>query len=306
MMLKPILVLGSGRTGSTALMSLLGGSPRVAFDKRYPYEAAYLSYFAQIAAVMRRSNEADVEGWSRASLVAGASSIVGPMPFQTDGYFDRDRLARSSLAGMWKGFSDSMVARALGAGCDAPTHFAEKAGYFTAELSADELGALQIFLLRDPRDVMMSSKAFNARRGTLRFGWRRDETDISYARRIAKRFRKNLDAAIAVADSELDRMVLRYEDLALDPDGSARRLSDFLGVELRVADHLPFPESHATSDDPAASVGRWRDEMDDKVKSIFDKRLGDVLVKAGYELAGVRRPGGRGRRRADDGASDGT
>lgn len=305
-MLKPILVLGSGRTGSTALMSLLGGSPRVAFDKRYPYESAYLSYFAQIASLMRRSNEAELEGWSRASLVAGASSVVGPIPFQTEGYFDRDRIARSSLAGMWRGFSDMVVENALGAGLAAPTHFAEKAGYFTAELSAEELGALQIFLLRDPRDVMMSSKAFNAKRGTFRFGWRRDETDISYARRIAKRFQKNLDAAVAVADSELNRIVLRYEELVLDPDGAARRLSAFLGVELRIADRLPVSEGHATSDDPNASVGRWRHEMDDKVKSIFDKRLGDVLIKAGYELSGVRRPGGGMRRRKDDGASDGT
>lgn len=42
----------SGRTGTTLLMSLLGTSPSIAFDRRYPAEYRIGSYLAQMALQM--------------------------------------------------------------------------------------------------------------------------------------------------------------------------------------------------------------------------------------------------------------
>src|SRR5438045_1003360 len=47
--LTPILVAGSGRSGTTMLMALLGTDPRVAFDRVYPFENRYLTYLAKFA-----------------------------------------------------------------------------------------------------------------------------------------------------------------------------------------------------------------------------------------------------------------
>src|SRR5438132_13668463 len=47
--LMPILVVGYGRVGSTALMALLGTDERVAFDRRYPFEHRYVTYVAKLS-----------------------------------------------------------------------------------------------------------------------------------------------------------------------------------------------------------------------------------------------------------------
>ena len=52
--LTPILVAGYGRSGTTALMALLGSDPRVAFDRRHPYENRYLTYQTKFALLSAR------------------------------------------------------------------------------------------------------------------------------------------------------------------------------------------------------------------------------------------------------------
>jgi len=48
-MLTPILVAGYGRSGTTAIMQLLLGDPRVAADRLYPFENRYLTYTAKLS-----------------------------------------------------------------------------------------------------------------------------------------------------------------------------------------------------------------------------------------------------------------
>jgi len=55
MSLTPILVDGYGRSGTTALMTLLGSDPRVVFDRRYPFENRYLTYLAKFALLTDRA-----------------------------------------------------------------------------------------------------------------------------------------------------------------------------------------------------------------------------------------------------------
>ena len=51
--LTPILVAAPGRSGSTALMALLGSDPRVAFDRQYPFENRHLTYLVKFAQIGR-------------------------------------------------------------------------------------------------------------------------------------------------------------------------------------------------------------------------------------------------------------
>ncbi|MBC7986176.1 MAG: sulfotransferase [Sphingomonadaceae bacterium] len=286
--LRPILVLGSARSGSTALMSLLGGSPRIAFDKRYPYESGYLSYLALVARMIggQRPRDEEAAAQGRASLISGVARTLGPVPFDTRGYLPRALLSAEAMIGLWDGFSRAVIKRAIRAGTEEPTHFAEKAGFFLADFLEGKIDAQELYLLRDPRDVMLSSKSFNARRGTLRFGWRQGDTDTIYANRFARRVRKRLEAALAVEAGDPRRMMVRYEELALDPEGVAARLSEFLGIALDVGAQLAARAGHRTSASVAASVGRWRREMDPEIQAIFDEQLGDVLDRAGYGRAG--------------------
>lgn len=55
-MLTAVQVAGFGRSGGTALMSLLAAAPRVAFDRAYPFEHRYLTYLAKLALLLERQD----------------------------------------------------------------------------------------------------------------------------------------------------------------------------------------------------------------------------------------------------------
>src|SRR5438093_7915812 len=51
----PLLVSGYGRSGTTALMSLLGTDVRVAMGRTYPFEDRYLTYISKLAVLLERN-----------------------------------------------------------------------------------------------------------------------------------------------------------------------------------------------------------------------------------------------------------
>src|SRR2546422_628755 len=55
MELVPLLVAGYGRSGTTALMSLLGTDARVAMGRAYPIEDRYLTYISKLAVLLQRN-----------------------------------------------------------------------------------------------------------------------------------------------------------------------------------------------------------------------------------------------------------
>ena len=67
--LTPILVAGSGRSGTTMLMALLGTDPRVAFDRVYPFENRYLTYFAKFAFLSGRPGRGEEADGTRFAAV---------------------------------------------------------------------------------------------------------------------------------------------------------------------------------------------------------------------------------------------
>ena len=70
--------------------------------------------------------------------------------------------------------------------------------------------------------------------------------------------------------------VFRYEDLVRDLPGQARRIEDWLGVELDPAavakdDKLRV---HVSADTPESSIGRWRSEMPAELAKRVQRRAG--------------------------------
>src|SRR5713101_4856990 len=55
MSLIPQLVAGYGRSGTTALMSLLATDRRVAMGRAYPFEDRYLTYVSKLAILLERN-----------------------------------------------------------------------------------------------------------------------------------------------------------------------------------------------------------------------------------------------------------
>jgi hypothetical protein len=153
--------------------------------------------------------------------------------------------------------------------------FAEKCDVFTsardfARLAFD--GAKELLLVRDPRDVHCSRRAF----------WS-DSAENSV---------QNLKTVQAVmlrirqADHQ-DLHVVRYEDLIQQPTETLSRISTYLGLD-RTIELDPLIEgqifsSHGTSPDPASSIGRWKHELNTDERVSLAQTFKPFLEAFGYD-----------------------
>ena len=247
----------SGRTGTTLLMNLLGTSPQVAFDRRYLAEYRVASYLARTAGAMTEPfDEGRHQGVT--GFFFGEGPSWGPMPFASDA-LEVDAWRPALLRAMWSSASEAMLAVRPGA-----KWYAEKLAVDEVALIDAGISVLRVDLVRDPRDILASRRAFQAG-GTE--GWARN-ADVVCAELMAR-----LD--------ELDRdppeIRLRYEDLAGDLAGTAERLGKDLGVELPRRGRRGV-EHHVTTTSVEASIGRWHRDL----TTAEADALAPVVKRLGY------------------------
>ena len=238
-------------------MNLLGTSRAVAFDRRYPAEYRIGSYLIRMS---QRMTESFDEGGhvGVTDFFFGPQPAWGPLPFRSDA-LDIDAWRPSLLRAMWASASDALLAERPSA-----RWYAEKLAVDETPLREAGVEVLTIDVVRDPRDVFASRRAFLAG-GTER--WERDA--------------ENVAAELAMRIDELDARPpdfrLRYEDLAGDLESTAQRLSERLGVELDPS-QVDRPANHVTTLSAAASVGRWRDELSASEAAV----LAPIADRLGY------------------------
>src|SRR5579862_4441241 len=218
MQLKPILVAAGGRSGSTALMALLGSDPRVAFDRVYPFEHRYLTHLAKVSALLlRRPTAASGELFDFNSDVCGGYSWNSP---SSDVFAQpADWLSPAPaewLAHAWELISRRARALAKKSGSAEPSFYAEKAAIWTAPAVRDAMACLTAYLFRDPRDQFLSVNSFNRARGFLAFGRTAQDSDADFARNLALDFLSYFENYRADADRR-DCALVRYEELIADP-----------------------------------------------------------------------------------------
>ena len=159
-----------------------------------------------------------------------------------------------------------------------------------------------VHVIRDGRDVALSV---------------RDRTVKDYTvERVAQRWKEKVSKARRDAPLLKHYVELRYEDLVLDPEGSLRKISEFvdlpyddamlryheqaerrlqemarelpeqggktrLSVERRMATH-----ARTTEPPDPERVTRWRNEMSADDQAAFEGVAGALLVELGYEVGG--------------------
>jgi len=267
-------------------MQLLASSPRIAFDRRFPYEVRHLAYLIRAAQVISTAAGPSEElpfPWSQRQLADSALNHLGPLPGRS-ALFDPARRRRAVSEALFRIFSEELAENAPGS-----THYAEKvASGDLVEHARTLTRAKVIYGVRDPRDQLISIMRFNEKRGSLKFGWRAGDDQLSFAKRLCRQSRRYLDAALSAAKaSERDALLVRYEDIVSRRAHTIERLSDWLGVELTDSvvreqqDHLAA--RHATSLSARQSVGRWRDELSPEVKDLFERELGPSLQAMGWQ-----------------------
>jgi hypothetical protein len=276
----------SGRVGSTLLMQLLATSADVVLDRVYPFENAYLAYFVHVAEQLGRTYD-PARDHSIHTLVAdlssGATELGGPLPFQPSSV-DRRVLKRLTLRRLWDAFSD---AADLQAG-HAMRFYAEKllVGVDVHAVIESGVNVVLIDLVRDPRDVLASIRAFDAARGFPSFGRAPGQSDEEYLHLFIATA-KPLMQAMLQPQRGVQSILVRYEDMIGDLGREASRLEAKLGLSL---DHGDVEASrgdyrhHMTSDSGPASVGRWRADLRPGEIAVIEHELGAEMTGLGYAL----------------------
>jgi hypothetical protein len=135
--------------------------------------------------------------------------------------------------------------------------------------------------------------AFNAKRGFQ--GFRRGSAD-SDAEFIAENLGGSATALARAWESRSGRAhLVRYEDLIQRPAETVESLLGYLGLEASPAaveamlqtltDRAPQSEGHRTVADPAASIGRWRTDLNPELQQVCEQTFGPALRAFGYEPA---------------------
>lgn len=277
--MRPILIrMLDGRVGSTLVMQVLGTNPNVVFDRIYPFENSYLTYLSRLTGNIALPSQGADE---MTRLLYGGDNLVGPLPFPSEG-LDMEMVARESLRGVWEVFS-SAVSIAKG---EARSFYAEKYWGDVTPVIAAGLNPIVIDLVRDPRDVMASIRAFNAKTGRESFGRSAATSDREHLRHVVAGMLLRLrefEEPLSVV-----HLTVRYEDLVSQPLVQVARMEDKIGLRFdldMVTAAAPSMAHHMTSSSSDSSVGRWRLDLAAAEVQLIERRLGAQMRGLGYSLS---------------------
>lgn len=293
--MEPLMVNSLGRTGTTWVMRVLAEHPEIVAVRAFPYETRPGKYWMQLLGAMAepayqaqsvsRLGTLDDEFWSTQDpFQRGAQDPRLHRWFNSRFVEQTAQLCQRSIEDCYR-----EVARLQEQ--PNPKYFAEKHVPDEVPGIMWELypGAKEIFVIRDPRDMLCSISAFNAKRGIVNFGRDQVSSDqeyVEYNGRVVQRF-------LAGWKSRRDRAhLLRYEDLILEPVDSLCSLLAYLGVQhdraraeamlQRATIDTPEQQAHRTAGNVRASIGRWRSELDEPIQALCQQVFAEALTEFGY------------------------
>jgi hypothetical protein len=292
-LLSPIMVTGMGRSGTTLLMHALSSSPNVAVGGSYPYELGIARYWMHAAKVL--SEPADPNGGPSVDAFQHDLGSVPSNPFfSTDSAPEvTDWLAESQprLVGELAQRSLDGIYGTISAEPAGPRYFAEKFSPSYIQSIAWELypdRARELFLVRDFRDVFSSIVAFNRKRGFQAFGRGESVDDLDFVQRLGDTAEKLL------REWEQRRQrahFVRYEDLIVDPEATLDSIGSYLGLDPESTEAMVAAamsegsegmQQHRTATDPAASMGRWREDLSSELAAACEEAFAKPLEAFGY------------------------
>ena len=282
--LTPVLLSGGGRTGSTAIMSMLGTDPRVAFDREYPFESRYLLYFVKYAMFSQRP---DLFQFLVAEEVFDFDRIGFGGPGPGTDYVrvaNADNLPHLTLeewvTKLWSLFCQPVIASN-----PQLEFYAEKAPGWLAPIVREFMPCYTIYNLRDPRDIFISANAFMKKKNFLGFARAVQDSDVDHARHIALAFVNTFENYFADRHRP-DVMLLRYEDLVLEPQRVSGDIRKLCGINCYVEKDSKFFSMHRTAKSLENSVTRWKSEaVPQEVILFFERSLRQEMIELGYPIS---------------------
>ena len=294
--MQPLLVTGPGRSGSTIFMQMLSGHPSVLAWPPFEQEPRVVTYWIEVLRALARPD-------SFMRQIAPAGNLNGdwwlgrrdPRPRALGDPGIQAWLAGQAVEEL-AAFAQARIESLYGQLAareerDGVNYFAEKLRNDMASDLAWELypAAREIVLVRDPRDVLCSVLAANAKRGEL-------PPPPDPGQWIEEVFEGRIATVAESWERRRDRAhLVRYEDLMLDPVPTLRGVLEYLGVDAgdaavqamlaRSEQPVPAMSEHRTTPDPRASIGRYERDLDPALRAECERRLGDMISLFGYPRA---------------------
>jgi hypothetical protein len=284
----PVILTSTGRTATTLLMSEFARHPAMVLADRYPYEIKQLAYYSAAFRALVADADRERSTHPDTMLAPETRHFIGSNPYNDPGLFDiaapEQRLREFyelTLPSAYAATFRDVIAKfyailARSQGKPTASIFCEKGDIDEASRSGARLffGTVrEIVLIRDPRDLLCSAMAF----------W---NFSAEEAMAVLRSGLSRLARIIRHAGS--DTLVMRYEDLLLDPVASRLAIANFIGLERPTQPAEATGglfERHGTAGDPAASIGRWKRDLSPELIAACDASFGGFMRDFNYKPA---------------------
>lgn len=287
--LHPLILTTLGRSGSTWLSRLVGEHPAIVSYRPFEAEPRMGSYWAHVfrgisdpASVTQALAPQDMSGnwW----LGSGGSGTIPPVhdPEILEWLVEShpERTARFCL----ESASDFYACVAgLQQKAD-PVFYVEKyvPSFVPSMLLELDPGAKEVFLVRDPRDMLASMVSWVAAGRGGFFDGAEAEQSVDWLARVTTSLLRHWQERSARS------LLVRYEDLVLEPLPTLTGLFDYLGVDCTAATATAVLEralasrrdqqrGHQTSNSPEQSIGRWKRDVSPELWGRMDEAFARVL-----------------------------
>jgi hypothetical protein len=281
--LLPVIVTSTGRAGSSFCMALLAKNAHVAVGGDHPYEVKLLTYYAQALRVL--CSQADrLRSCDPDTMAAYPNRFhIGFNPFNDEIFGNAP-----ALSNYWNNVVPTDLANAFSMQIEkyygvvaemkdkkAIRSFAEKAqpNPLVRAATTAMFGKIrEIVLIRDPRDLLCSYKAF----------WKSEPMGA------IRTIKSQMDYLVRHKQSPKDDVLfVKYEDLVADPEKIVQGIYRFIDVEDgpsgadgRQADVFT---KHGTSGSPEKSIGRWKNDLNKEERQACAEQFSTVLEEFCYE-----------------------
>jgi hypothetical protein len=298
--MQPITVTSPGRSGSTLLMRMLAEHPDVIVHERFPYEQRVCSYwmhFVQVLAAPVDTSQAEsFEFWTdRKRMTPFPSFRLDPMFASSAGatvdrWYGSDQIeefARAAQATVESFYQE----HARGRKRATPAFFAEKfapADHIRSIMRQLYPRTREIFLFRDPRDTLVSVRAFDNKRGRGEFAGELAESDEQLVGMIRNSI---LDLTRLWKSRSQHGALVRYEDLILSPTEQICAMLDALGLDssmnivdamVRAGNEITADvNAHRTSPSVQSSIGRWTRDLEPHLQQVCDEAFDGLIEQLG-------------------------